>query len=272
MTPGEQSLDKTTLKIISDEILTEHLGYQPVEMLDDIINVINLVMYKCVDQVQKILTDRKFKMDEEDKKSKRSRLKRKHTAIDEYDDDDDDVIMNEEIAASKEINNKQKEKCSVEDIEKGTASFETFFEHHISQKSDIIESFAYTTIFSIPPALVSKGVIRLKHHEGLCLDKDALAQRNELREEYDMIWKEIETELHFNKVLSESIVKFRKMLKFSKQLREKVNLEHLTHMPKIDALHPLRETYRYLIVELSSAYETLINVRPQLKDEKLLLM
>ncbi|GMG39265.1 unnamed protein product [Ambrosiozyma monospora] len=209
-------------------------------------------------------------MDEECKKSKKSRSRKKNTTIDE----DDDVIMNDDIGAGDDINSKQKEKCSAQDIDNGTASLETFFEHHITEKSDIIETFAFTTIFSIPQDLVSEGMIRLKHHEGLTIEKDALAQSKRLSEEYNLIWNQIESELHFNKVLSESIVKFRKILKFSIQLRKKVNLIDLTHMPKNDthemlvALSPLRETYRYLIVELSSAYETLVNVRPQLKDEK----
>lgn len=45
--------DEVLLK--STRILTEHFGYQPIAVIDDVINTINEIMYRCTEQLEQIL-------------------------------------------------------------------------------------------------------------------------------------------------------------------------------------------------------------------------
>lgn len=49
----------------STSILTEHLGYRPISLVDDIINAVNEIMYKCTAAMEKYLLS-KSKIGEED--------------------------------------------------------------------------------------------------------------------------------------------------------------------------------------------------------------
>ncbi|CDR39006.1 CYFA0S02e10506g1_1 [Cyberlindnera fabianii] len=48
----------------STEILTEHLGFPPIALIDDIINAVNGVMYKCTQAVETYLHDKQSSSDE----------------------------------------------------------------------------------------------------------------------------------------------------------------------------------------------------------------
>lgn len=39
-------------------LLTEHLGYPPISLIDDIINAVNELMYKCTQAMEKYLLER----------------------------------------------------------------------------------------------------------------------------------------------------------------------------------------------------------------------
>ncbi|CAG97893.1 MIND complex subunit MTW1 [Kluyveromyces lactis] len=48
----------TTPTMQSTSLLTEHLGYPPISLVDDIINAVNEIMYKCTNAMEKYLMQR----------------------------------------------------------------------------------------------------------------------------------------------------------------------------------------------------------------------
>lgn len=56
-------MDSVDLK--TTRLLTEHLGYQPIAVIDDIINVINEIMYRSTEQLEQILITQQVKTDKD---------------------------------------------------------------------------------------------------------------------------------------------------------------------------------------------------------------
>lgn len=143
----------------ADNLLTEHLTYRPITLIDDVINSINELSFKAINAIEKGLL----------------------TA--------DPANIGFKIPANTppDVANETLEKCKHE-IENGVHQFETLFEAKIDKNFDILEIFALRNMLSVPEEL--RDWMRLSHYEGLNMveykdapDVDAvLQQRRKYRE------------------------------------------------------------------------------------------
>lgn len=110
-------------------ILTEHLGYAPLSLVDDVINAVNELMYKCTAALEEFLYQRetKFKKQQNDEE-----LKENERLI-----NSDDVILDIN-AVKKDEDEKLKNKFIIpeDEIELGTAALESFLEHKVDMNFD----------------------------------------------------------------------------------------------------------------------------------------
>lgn len=161
-------------------LLTEHLGFAPLTLVDEVINAVNHIMYRCTDALEVFLKNRRNSQIQE--------LRNKLT-------DDSDIMMDDAEPTNPEF---KKKVFPLEDIEKGTAELETLLVSHVDRAFDKFELYTLRNILHIPPDLVSGGWLRLKHHEGLDMlgDGDASAD-----EEIKLLMEKIDLELTLRKVL-----------------------------------------------------------------------
>lgn len=122
---------------LSTAILTEHLGYAPIALIDDVINAVNEILYKCTGAMETFLRQR--------------HAERYSMSVNGGDDD----TRATEAAAE------------LEEIELGTAKLETFMESVIDKSFDRFELYVLRNILVVPPDLVKGGWIRLAHQRGI---------------------------------------------------------------------------------------------------------
>lgn len=253
------SSDEIELK--TTRILTEHFGFQPIAVIDDIINVINEIMYRCTEQLEQILITQKEQIDEHERDM---RLKRKN----------DDVIMDN----NNDNSDNNTSKYTVDDIQRGTATLESFFEHNINRNFDKFEIYALRNVFNIPEDLVTGGFIRLKHHEGLKLYNDINQKEMEINDKMMERIKEIKYQIELNKVLCESVTKFHKLSKLTKLLRIRLKpfinkdnngIDTEKNKKFLAELSPINDTIVFLITQVRNTYDKINDMKELIQDEKL---
>ncbi|KAG5363606.1 Kinetochore-associated protein [Yarrowia sp. B02] len=135
--------------IRTTSILTEHFGYAPIAVVDDVINAVNQVLYTVTDAMEDFLKTRQA----------RHLQKIEQTARDAS----DYQARVAELPTTKEI-------------EIGTAKMETLLETKVDEKFDLFELDALRNVFSVPPELVEGGWFKLGHHT---FDAASVSKANE---------------------------------------------------------------------------------------------
>jgi kinetochore protein Mis12/MTW1 len=108
-------------------VLTEHFGYMPIALIDDIINAVNDILYKCTAAMEDFLSRR----------------------------------------YGPQSNRKSRITISENEIEVGTAKLETLLESVVDRCFDKFELYVLRNLLTIPDNLISEGWIRLSHHRGV---------------------------------------------------------------------------------------------------------
>ena len=116
---SQSSTDELAVEAKSLLFLCTHFGYTPISVVDDIINAINEIMYRCTEQVEQIFITQRLQ---------------ERTDADTVD-------------------------AEVDDIRTGTATLETYLEHHINRAFDRFEVYALRNVFALPPDLVRANAI-----------------------------------------------------------------------------------------------------------------
>lgn len=273
--PHVMSQSKSQIAI--SETLTEHLGYQPISVVDDIINVVNEIMYRCTDQIENALLERRSDLIERNKKQAEAEKK----------NDDDDVMVNEGSPYKNAV------RYSEDDIRKGTAKLESLLEHLINWNYDKLELYIIRNILTIPDDLLAGGYVRLKHQEGMKIVPDTIDKAAKLDKQYADKMAEISRQIEENKKISDMIVKLTKMDKKVTLLKKKVapmdykgvlksrsstnasrtgknivqkNTLGSKLVEKYD-LKPLKETCLFINSEIRRGYKLLEGAKPFLEDE-----
>ncbi|KAJ6441656.1 centromere protein Mis12 [Purpureocillium lavendulum] len=133
------------------ELLTEHLGYAPVALIDDIINTVNVLADRALDSVERLLLSippQKLGF----KSSSSSSGHGKNSMAKEAGDDGGALPPDE--AAKREIEN-------------GTHQLETLLNASIDKNFDLFELYTMRNILSVRPA--DQPYLRLAHYQGLDL-------------------------------------------------------------------------------------------------------
>jgi hypothetical protein len=135
----------------STAILTEHLGYAPIALIDDVINAVNEILYKCTSAMETFLQQRHAAQ---------------HPAQAANGGGGSSSADDDRAAAE------------LEEIELGTAKLETFLESIVDKSFDRFELYVLRNILLVPPELVAGGWIRLAHQRGVDFTRGGLASSN----------------------------------------------------------------------------------------------
>lgn len=213
----------------STTILTEHLGYVPIALIDDIINAANEILYKCTAALDQFLGSRYpdglLKLDKPRKKQKKNEKEPEKENEPEKEENEEEPEFEEEIDISQEI-------------ELGTAKFETLFESIIDKCFDKFELYLLRNLLIIPNELIKGGWIRLEHHKGIDFSKkkEQKQETQENNEEKDLNIQLIDL---FNK------------LEFHK------NLNHLLYIQNKRSELMINEVLEPLENECKNAFESI---------------
>lgn len=180
-----------------NEVLTEHLGYHPLGVIDDVINAVNALLYKCTEAMEHYLKEMKAAKDQEIQSLM----------------DDDGLILN----------NITENIYTDEEIARGTAELETLLENKVDRSFDKLELYALRNILTIPYDLLDQGYIRLKHQQGIDYGPYDQKYLEELDTRLKQLKEEIEVELHIRKILVQQIKRAKKVVKALRQLRTVVS-------------------------------------------------
>lgn len=120
------------------ELMTEHLQYAPITLIDDVINSANAILYQAMDAFETYLRD----------------------------------TLIPSIPSSKSTQTKAFNLDAPEDLERealykelefGMAQVETLLENAVDRNFDAFELYVLRNVFNIPEDI--DGYIRLKHHQ-----------------------------------------------------------------------------------------------------------
>ncbi|KAG7813814.1 hypothetical protein KL921_000088 [Ogataea angusta] len=259
-------MSNESAEMLASQLLTEHLGFQPISVIDDIINMINEIMYRCTEQLELALIQKKFDKEEEEKQQQERVLQSRN--------DDDDVIVNEEEMREQITTGFS---YTVEEIQKGTATLESLMEHVINKNFDKFEVYAMRNILNIPEDLVAGGFVRLKHHRGMEIRENISEEAQKLDSEYERLVRELETEIVVNRVLNQMLNKISRLLDYSKKLKAELSFLDLKSEEALNGetgailekLDPLKETYKFLINEVKYVYDKVESMKEVLNDPKI---
>lgn len=210
-------------------LLTEHLGFAPLTLIDEVINDVNQIMYNCTDALERFL------------------IKRRESQIQSLRENTDKSLRPEHDSV-----------FPLDEIKLGAAELETLLVSHVDKNFDKFELYTLRNILTIPMDLVEGGWVRLKHHEGLDLsapiDLEDLNRSNHLMKP---LIDNINLELRLRKLLllqKTKATKILHMLKISKKCVDEVILANSTTklLPETaktlkQHLQPINENVYYLL-------------------------
>ena len=241
------------IEVRTTQLLIEHFGYKPISVIDDIINAINEIMYKCTEQLEQIFVDQKLQLDKE-RASKKSN------------DMEDDIIVDDVV---------EEKSYTIEDIRIGTATLESLLEHNINKNFDKFEVYALRNVFTLPENLIEEGYIRLRHHKLLNIDDEndgnqTISQiESNINNKIERITQEIEYQRELQKVLTQSLIKFKKILTLSKIIRRKLEM-FMKNEQIVSNVMPIKDTILYLAKQTRETCQRMLSQKDELKDEELI--
>lgn len=217
-------------------VLTEHFGYPPLALIDDVINAVNDIMYKCTQAMETYLRERKLWESKEIKDG-------------EGMEEEKDIDMDGDTLEKVRIE---------EEIQIGTGKLETLLESQVDKNFDKFELYALRNIFTLPNELLEEGWIRLKHHDGLNFrsNKESDDFDGKIRE----VIRKIGLELKLRKVLKLRSVKANKIVRILQQyaqcvrfLHNNSNNEDLSDEAKnaLNSLIPLDENVYFIVSQVN---------------------
>lgn len=221
-------------------LLTEHLGFAPLTLIDQVINDVNGIMYKCTDALERFLTKRR----------------------------DAQVSANSDNV------------FSGDEIKLGAAELETLLESHVDKNFDKFELYTLRNILTIPGDLVDNGWIRLKHHDGLTAKSVNMSASAESDDRISSLVASINLELQLRKMLllqKEKAAKIVGLLRHYKQCVETITLagansKLLAETAATLRLHlqPLNENVYYLLGQVDDLLKRVLQLNDKfMKDESL---
>ncbi|GBL49447.1 hypothetical protein ACI3LY_000046 [Candidozyma auris] len=236
-------------------LLTEHLGFAPLTLIDEVINSVNHIIYNCLDGLDRFLVSKR--------ESQIQELRNKST-------DNSDIMLDDEEPTNPEF---RRRVFPLEDIKKGTAELETLLVSHVDRAFDKFELYTLRNILYIPPDLVSGGWVRLKHHKGLNLSvQDDPSRDKEIRQ----LMEKINLELTLRKILQLQKAKATKLVSALKHYRSCVaaivssgSQSQLSPEKKTTLrqhLEPMNENLYYLLGQTDTLLEQTLKLEQKLKS------
>jgi kinetochore protein Mis12/MTW1 len=120
------------------ELMTEHLQYAPLTLIDDVINSANAILYQAMDAFETYLRDTLIPSIPSSTASKS-----KAFDLDEPEDSERETLYKE--------------------LEYGMAQVETLLENAVDRNFDAFELYVLRNVFNVPEDV--DGFLRLGHHQ-----------------------------------------------------------------------------------------------------------
>lgn len=237
-------------------LITEHLGFAPLTLIDEIINDVNTIMYKCtVGLVEYLESKRDSQIDEI----------KKELGIDK------DVILDKSQIDPKRV-------FSLEEIELGAASLETLMVSHVDKNFDKFELYTLRNIFTIPPDLVQNGWVRLKHHENINKEYLNAGTNTDLDAQLKPLVDSINFELQIRKLLMLQKAKAERIVELLRHYRTCVeamtqagpDLKLLPETISIlkNNLMPMNEHVYYLLDQVDKLLRQVLQLNDRFANDK----
>lgn len=247
-------------------LLTEHLGFAPLTLVDEVINAVNKIMYNCFDALETFLTKRRDAQLEK---------LRRDNGIGEGDADiDTNGLMDEKISAAEE----RGEVFPLAEIHHGTSELETLLVSHVDRNFDKFELYTLRNILTMPRDLVEDGWVRLKHHEHLD-NLDLTETQAGKGENIASLLKNISYELQLRKVLQAQLSKAQKLVGLLSRYKNSIDALILTHLNtqlsadsirKLkEGLTPMNENVYYLISQLRELIDQVSRLTHTLTEDQM---
>ncbi|OBA21724.1 Mis12-domain-containing protein [Metschnikowia bicuspidata var. bicuspidata NRRL YB-4993] len=239
-------------------LLTEHLGFAPLTLVDEVINAVNKIMYNCTDALENFLVKRR------EAQLKKLRM---HNGIGEDDADiDTDGFMTDQIAAAE----RNGEVFPYAEIRSGTAELETLLVSHVDKNFDKFELYTLRNILTMPRDLVEDGWVRLKHHEHLdTVDFASVSEDSSAR--IKSLIRNISMELQLRKLLQFQLAKAKKLVSLLTRYKHSIDSLILTHLDTElspdsarilkENLTPMNENIYYLLSQLNDLIEQALRLK-----------
>lgn len=219
-------------------LLTEHLGFPPLTLIDNVINAVNEILGKCTDALEDYLV-------------KRSQARLAELATTKSND-------NTGSNTTSSVKN-----FPPSEITLGTAEIESLLQVHIDKNFDKFELYALRNIFTVPKELVEGGWIRLKHYEGIDFDiKDTQTTERmakDLDAQLQKLISDISVELKLRQILKLQVTKARKLVATLREYRQVISI-FSTYTPGTDlspdaalafkALTPVDENLHFIFTQV----------------------
>lgn len=231
-------------------VLTEHMGFPPITLIDETINAVNEIMLKALVGLSDYL-----------KRQRNNQLNALNCGPD----------------ASEEDQSKLEEEGIVfplKEIDAGLVSFDTLCHSHLDKNFDKFELYTLRNILTIPRDLVDGGWIRLKHHDYLdLLDHSKLVSKAENKQLLTLVTL-INLELHLRKILRLQVANSRAIVDSLTHYKRCIDGLMLTHSneqlsPEAvkmlrDNLDPISESVYYLLSQVSELVQQVLELNEKI--------
>jgi kinetochore protein Mis12/MTW1 len=131
------------------ELMTEHLQYAPLTLIDDVINSSNAILYQAMDAFESYIRD--TLIPSIPSSSSTTTTRSKTFDLDAPEDTERDSLFKE--------------------LEFGMAQVETLLENAVDRNFDAFELYVLRNVFNVPEEV--DGYLRLQHHH-VCTDQVVL--------------------------------------------------------------------------------------------------
>lgn len=245
-------------------LLTEHLGFAPLTLIDEVINAVNHIMYNCTKAMDDFLNKGNIQREE----LKRKALEKSHSI------GDADIHLDDNDHGDRKLF----PAFPVDEINLGLAELETLLVSHVDKNFDKFELYTLRNILTIPSDLVEGGWIRLKHHESLDLLSLELPQdTSELDKKIRELVHNINLELQLRKILHIQKTKARKLVQLLRHYKECVSTILLTGTnsrlsPEVKSalkqhLEPMNENVYFLIGQVDDLLAQVIQLNDKVMKD-----
>ncbi|GEQ72132.1 hypothetical protein JCM33374_g5818 [Metschnikowia sp. JCM 33374] len=245
-------------------LLTEHLGFAPLTLVDEVINAVNKIMYNCTDALEAFLKKRRD--------AQLERLRRTNGIGEDDADVDMDGLMSEQITSAEQSG----EIFPLAEINHGTSELETLLVSHVDKNFDKFELYTLRNILTIPPVLVEEGWIRLKHHEHLD-SIEPVSSSGDSDARIKSLIKDISLELQLRKILQLQLSKGKKLVSLLNRYKNSINALVSTHSdselsPETalmlkESLTPMSENVYYLLSQSKELIDQVLRLNQSFSSD-----
>lgn len=239
-------------------VLTEHMGFPPITLIDEVINAVNEIMLKALLGLEEYLMKQRLLQLEAHGCAQKSDIKE---AVEEQD---------RKIKALEESN----KVFGLAEIHSGLALLETLCHSNLDKNFDKFELYTLRNILTIPKDLVHEGWIRLKHQDYLdSYEKSKLSTKEDDKKLQQLVTN-INLELHIRKILKLQIAKSKAIIRSLKQYKISIDGLVLAHAnkqlkPEVvkllqENLDPMNENVYYLLSQVGELVQQVLKLNDKI--------